>query len=89
MPYKVEITSCSHDPSKTIGYTEGKIDRREFVASWATFQPLGGLFYDTWLDTTLTQDRAIAKALNDMNAVPKLLRTGKHKSSNKFSPASY
>ena len=73
MAYKVEITSCSHDPSMTTGYAEGKLDRLEFTASWATYEPLGALFYDTWLDTTQRQNQAIAKALNSMKAVPKVV----------------
>ena len=72
MTDKVEITSCTHDTRKTTGYAEGKINGREFTASWATFEPLGGLFYDTWLDTTDAQNRAVTKALNDFNAVPKV-----------------
>ena len=72
MPSKVEITNCSHDSSKTIGYAEGKIDDREFTASWATFAPFGALFYDTWLDTTQAQNKKIAKVLIDMNTVPKV-----------------
>ena len=43
MPYKVEITSCWHDSSKTTGYAEGKLGEREFTASWATYEPLGAL----------------------------------------------
>ena len=72
MPCEVEITSCAHDPSKTTGYAEGKLIGREFVASWATYAPLGALFYDTWLETTQAQNRAIAKTLNGMDAVPKV-----------------
>ncbi len=77
MPYTVEITSCWHDSSKTTGYAEGKLDGREFTASWATYEPLGALFYDTWLDTTKRQNKTILKALNDINAVPRAeLRNG-------------
>jgi len=72
MPYKVEITSCWHDSIKTTGYTDGKLGEREFTASWATYEPLGALFYDTWLDTTERQNEAIAKALNNINAVPRV-----------------
>ena len=73
MAYRVEITSCSHDPSMTTGYAEGKLDGREFTASWATYEPLGALFYDTWLDTTQRQNQAIARVLNSTKAVPKVV----------------
>jgi hypothetical protein len=72
MAYKVEITRCWHNPSETTGYAEVKLDGRELTASWATYEPVGGLFYDTWLDTTQRQNQAIAKALNNMNAVPRV-----------------
>ncbi|MFP3975784.1 MAG: hypothetical protein ACLFVK_06140 [Dehalococcoidia bacterium] len=72
MAYRVEITSCSHDLSMTTGYAEGKLNRREFTASWATYESLGALFYDTWLEATPTQNRAIANALNRIDTVPKL-----------------
>jgi len=62
--YEVEITSCSHDTSETVGYAEGKINGREFTGSWATWEPLGGLFFDSWLDTTWAQNKAIVKALS-------------------------
>jgi hypothetical protein len=66
----VEITSHSHDGSGTIGYAEGKWKGREFVASWATWSPLGALFYDTWLDATATQCKSIARALTNLRATP-------------------
>ena len=72
MAYKVEITRCWHDSIKTTGYAEGKVGEREFTASWATYEPLGALFYDTWLDTTERQNGAIARALNDINALPQV-----------------
>ena len=72
MAHEVEITICSHNPDMTIGYAEGKLNGREFTASWATFDPLGALFYDTWLDANLAETRAIARALNLASAVPEL-----------------
>lgn len=63
----MEIVSCSHDTSKTVGYTEGKINGREFTASWATWELLGGLFFDSWLDTTRAQNKAIVKALSHID----------------------
>lgn len=64
----VRITSCSHDGSGVIGCAEGTIGGREFVASWATWEPLAALFYDTWLDATEAQNRAIVAALRCMEA---------------------
>ena len=72
MAYKVEIMRYWHDSSETTGYAEAKLDGRELTASWATYEPLGGLFYETWLDTTPKQNQAIAKALNNIHAVPKV-----------------
>jgi hypothetical protein len=69
---QVEITNLSHHPSEMIGYAEGKWKGREFVASWATWDALGALFYDTWLDATATQCKAIAKALTARGAIPKV-----------------
>ena len=65
--YEVEIASCSHDTSKSVGYAEGKINNREFTASWATWEPLGGLFFDSWLDTTPAQNGAIIRALSHVD----------------------
>jgi len=65
--YQVKITSCSHDTSETVGYAEGKINGREFTASWATWEQLSGLFYDTWPDTTPPQNKAIVKALSHID----------------------
>ena len=59
--YEVEITSCSHDTSEAVGYAKGRINGREFTASW---KPLGGLFFDSWLDTTRAQNKAIVKVLS-------------------------
>jgi hypothetical protein len=72
---KVEITKHWSDMSKTIGYAEGKLHGREFTASWATWSPLGALFYDRWLDATESQTRAIARALTKAGAVPSISRT--------------
>jgi len=87
MAYNVQITSCSHDASMTTGYAEGKLDGREFTASWATYEPLGALFYETWLDATQRQNQCIAKALNSMKAIPKVVvrkaHSRKQRSSNK------
>lgn len=69
---RVEITSHSHDGSGTIGYAEGKWNGREFVASWATWCSFGALFYDTWLDATDGQCKAVAKALTELGAIPKV-----------------
>ena len=67
---KVKITKHWHDGTETIGYAEGELNGREFTASWATWRPIGALFYDTWLDSTKTQDRAIARGLTKLDAVP-------------------
>jgi hypothetical protein len=44
---KVTITKHWHDGSETIGYAEGKLNGREFTASWDKRCPIGALFYDT------------------------------------------
>lgn len=67
---KIEITKHWSDTSEVVGYAEGKLDGREFTASWATFCPLGAVFYDSWLDSTFGQNRAIARALAKAKAVP-------------------
>ena len=67
---KIEITKHWSDPSEAVGYAEGKLDGREFTASWASFCPLGAIFYDTWLDSTAVQTKAIARALAKVRAVP-------------------
>jgi hypothetical protein len=67
---KIEITKHWSDTSGIVGYAEGKMDGREFTASWATFSPLGAVFYDSWLDSTVAQTRAIARALVKAEAVP-------------------
>ena len=67
---KVEITRHWSDESKTIGYAEGKLNGREFTASWATRCPLGAIFFDTWLDSTENQTRAIGRALAKVGADP-------------------
>lgn len=46
--YEVEITNCSHDTDKSVGYAEDKINDREFTAFRATREPPGGLFLDSW-----------------------------------------
>jgi hypothetical protein len=67
---KIEITKHWSDPSEAVGYAEGKLAGREFTASWASFCPLGAIFYDTWLDSTVAQTKAIARALAKVRAVP-------------------
>lgn len=67
---KIEITKHWSDPSESVGYAEGKLGGREFTASWASFSPLGAVFYDTWLDSTVVQTKAIARALAKIRAVP-------------------
>ncbi len=67
---KVEITKHWSDGLGVVGYAEGTLGGREFTASWATFCPPGTVFYDTWLDATDAQVKAIARALRDKGAVP-------------------
>ena len=67
---KVHITKHSSDTSSTVGYAEGTLNGRKFTASWASWRPLGAIFYDTWLDATDAQLRAIAQALSDAGALP-------------------
>ena len=67
---KIEITKHWSDTTGVVGYAEGNMDGREFTASWATFAPLGAVFYDSWLDSTVAQTRAIARALAKAGAVP-------------------
>lgn len=67
---KIEITKHWSDTAETVGYAEGKLGGREFTASWATFCPLGVVFYDTLLDSTVVQNRAVARALAKVRAVP-------------------
>ena len=67
---RVEIAKQWHDVTATIGYAEGKLNGREFTASWAKWRPIGALFYDTWLDANRAQVKAIAAALRKMKAVP-------------------
>lgn len=67
---KVEITKHWSDATEKVGYAEGSLDGREFTASWATWCPLGAIFFDTWLDSTKTQTRAIKRALKRAGAVP-------------------
>ena len=67
---KVEITKHWHDGSETIGYAEGKLNGREFTAWWATWCPFDAIFYDTWLDSTKSQNKAIACVLKKLGAVP-------------------
>ena len=72
MPCKIKITKCWHDPSETTGYAEVKLDGREITASWSTYELISGLYYDTWLETTKSQNKEIVKALTDINAIPKV-----------------
>jgi hypothetical protein len=67
---KVEITKQWSDTTKAIGYAEGRFERREFTASWFSRGQLGALFYDSWLDATAAQSKAIARALTKAGAVP-------------------
>ena len=67
---KTEITKHWSDRSETVGYAEGTLAGHEFTASWGAGYPLGAIFYDTWLDATRTQTRAIARALAKAGAVP-------------------
>ncbi len=67
---KVHITKHSSDTSNTVGYAEGTLNGREFTASWARWCPLGAIFYDTWLDATDAQVRAITDALANAGALP-------------------
>ena len=67
---KVEITKYWSDTSEVVGYAEGKLNGREFTASWAAWCPFGAIFYDTWFDSTAGQTTAIARALAKVGAVP-------------------
>ena len=67
---KGTITKHRHDGSETIGYAEGKLNGREFTASWDKRCPICAMFYDTWRDSTRTQDKAIAAALRKLGALP-------------------
>ena len=69
---RIEITKSSNDSSGTIGYAEGRISGKDFTASWATFSPLNAIIFDSWLDASQSEVRAIAKALNDSGVVPKV-----------------
>ena len=64
---KVVITKHWSDSSEVCGYAEGTFGGREFTASWANFCPLGAIFYDTWLDSTTLQNRAIACVLAEID----------------------
>jgi hypothetical protein len=66
----IEITKHWSDSSETIGYAEGTLEGHEFTASWMAGEPLGAIFFDTWLDSTAAQTRAIAKALAGTGAKP-------------------
>jgi hypothetical protein len=67
---KIEITKQWSDTTKAIGYAEGSFDGREFTASWFSRGELGALFYDSWLDATDAQAKAIARTLTNAGAVP-------------------
>ena len=67
---KIEITKHWSDAAKAVGYAEGMFGGREFTASWFARGPLGALFYDSWLDATAAQTKAIARALAKSGAVP-------------------
>jgi hypothetical protein len=67
---KIEITRQWSDTTKAIGYAEGSFDGREFTASWFSRGQLGTLFYDSWLDATDAQAKAVARAFTKAGAVP-------------------
>ena len=67
---KIEITKHWSDMTKAVGYAEGSFGGREFTASWFSRGQLGALFYDSWLDATTAQGKAIARALAKAGAVP-------------------
>ena len=67
---KVIITKSWADDDGVVGYAEGKMDGREFTASWGAGSPLGALFYDTWLDASAATTRLIARALTKVGAAP-------------------
>lgn len=68
---KIEIAKHWSDTSAAVGYAEGVLAGREFTATWATFCPLGAVFHDSWLDSTATQTKAIARALFKVKATPR------------------
>jgi hypothetical protein len=67
---RVVITKQWSDADGIVGYAEGKIDGREFTASWGAGSALGASFYDTWLDTSASATRLIARALCNTGALP-------------------
>ena len=67
---KVVITKQWRDDDGVVGYAEGKLDGREFTASWGAGRPLGALFYDTWLDVSAAQARLIARVLTKAGTAP-------------------
>ena len=67
---KVNITKHWSDDSNDVGYAEGRLNGREFTASWARWCPLGAIFYDTWLDAGDARIRAITRALSNAGALP-------------------
>ena len=68
----VTIMKHWHDESENVGYAEGKLGEREFTASWATWCPICATFYDNWLDSSISQDKAIATSLRKLNALPSI-----------------
>ncbi len=68
---KAEVTRHWHDGSESIGYSEGELDRRAFTPSWAAWSSAGATFYDTWLDATARQRKAIAAALRRAKPGPR------------------
>ena len=67
---EVVITKQWADDDGVVGYAEGKLDGREFTASWGAGSPLGALFYDTWLDVSAAHARLIARSLLKAGTVP-------------------
>jgi hypothetical protein len=59
----VELSVVRHYPGTTMGFAEGKINKREFVASWYNKKDLGGIYYDDWRDTTAADNRLIIDAV--------------------------
>jgi hypothetical protein len=67
---KVIITQNWTDGDGVVGCAEGKVNGREFTASWGAGRPLGASFYDTWHDASASTTRLIARALTKAGAVP-------------------
>lgn len=61
--HTVVLIKVTHYEDCPMGNAEGAVDGREFVASWYNKNEVGGILYDTWLDTTASQNTAIAEAV--------------------------